>query len=599
MKRSRKADTPQPPAGGVNRRQFLTQAALLGLSASSVAVFLQACSKLDSTKTPISTRVSVKPTPSGGIIREISEDMSRGYVPPNSVVLDMPDNGTMMGGSLSSSGIDHPENLTTTLKPRAALAPTPESIQYPTLVPSPPRSATAVVTPTATPFSKPTPSTPPSRSPKRQQMAYLLRRAGFGADPQDLDKFESMGYEATVDYLLEYEQVDDTALDTMLLSTTFDMTKAQDIKRKWALRMLYTKRPLQERMVLFWHGLLVSATHKVNNLSLLQAQNDLFRAHVLDTYDVILKAITRDPAMLFYLDNRLNRRGAPNENYARELMELFSLGVGNYTEADVRESARAFTGYGLDKEGIAFEYHPAQHDAGVKTFLGKQGNFDADDIVNLILFQPAAHEFIVRKLFSFFVYRNPEPHVVIRLARIFRDSRYSIKAVMRDILLGPEIKSPKAYRGTVKSPVDVVVTTMRTMGLQTDGSNIDGFMTRMNQTLFNPPNVAGWPGGNAWISSNTLLERLNFVNRIASAKGSVTVFTPSANNKQQVTESLYKSLDFYAQVLLDGNVPEDDWQILRNYASLIAELYTGKASTEGMQRSLVYLLMALPDYQLV
>ena len=201
-----------------------------------------------------------------------------------------------------------------------------------------------------------------------------------------MKQFTDMGRSATIDHLIEYENVDDQHLEQRLEALELDIERLRDLQRWSLLRMIYTKRPLQEKMVLFWHGLLTSAYKKVGRGPHIYNQDQLFREHALDRFDVLLKAVSRDPAMLIWLDSRKNHKSAPNENFARELMELFTMGVDQFTEADVRESARAFTGWGLRKK--VFVFVGGHHDFGVKTFLGRRGSFDGDDIIDIIMEQP-------------------------------------------------------------------------------------------------------------------------------------------------------------------------------------------------------------------
>ena len=325
----------------------------------------------------------------------------------------------------------------------------------------------------------------------RVKIGHLLRRAGFGASQQEAERFTQMGVEATVDHLVNYEGVDDGDMERRLaeLEQDLDLERLGDLQQWWFFRMMRTARPLQEKMTLFWHGHLTSAFSKVGRGPRMLDQNHLYRQHALGKFDDLLKAVSRDPAMLIYLDSRTNRKEAPNENFARELMELFSLGIGNYTEEDVRESARAFTGWSLGRQGFVFRRR--WHDGGPKTFLGKTGSFDGDDVVDIILEQPASAHFIARKLFEFFAYDDPEPEVLARLADTFRRERYDVRAVVRQILTSPEFYSAQAYRAKIKSPVELVAGTLHTLGIEVDGKGVGGLATLMGQMLLNPARRRG------------------------------------------------------------------------------------------------------------
>ncbi len=263
------------------------------------------------------------------------------------------------------------------------------------------------------------------------RVRHLLWRAGFGASPGELARFREMGLQATIDHLVDFDAVDDGALDTRLAAQELDLEQSlNQIQRWWLQRMAYTARPLQEKMTLLWHGILTSSFRIVGRGPYVIEQNNLFRERGMGRYDELLKAVSRDPAMLIYLDSRTNKKAAPNENYSRELMELFSLGVGHYTEEDVRESARAFTGWQFRRR-TGFYLNARQHDNGLKTFLGRTGNFDGDDVVDIIMEQPAAAEYVCTRLWSFFAYPDPEPEVIARLADVFRTHGTEVRPVVR------------------------------------------------------------------------------------------------------------------------------------------------------------------------
>ena len=515
---------------GLNRREFLIRAAALGLSASALVVFLEACG---STKT--SSPTPPTPTPSSP--------------PAAGAILD------------SDAKID--TNLST-----------PPSASNPTIIKEVDLDSDVI------------------------RINHLLRRAGFGASPIEMQRFISMGWEATVDYLIEYQDVDDSELESRLASLELDLERFAPLQRWWLLHMIYTKRPLQEKMVLFWHGLLTSSFKKGGKGPHMCNQNELFWEHALGRYDTLLKAVSRDPAMLMWLDSKSNKKDAPNENFARELMELFTMGIGNYTERDVRESARAFTGYTLIKKEFVFNRN--QHDFGAKHFLGRTGNFDGDDIVDIIFEEPVAAEFISRKLFEFFAYDDPEPDIVLSLANTFRSNNQSIKAVVREILTSLAFYSPKAYRAKIKSPAELVASTVRILGIETDGGVLRKLPDDMGQSLFNPPDVSGWAGGPAWINSSNLLQRLNFANLVATARRNIFNFDPYELVTQKNITSAEGIVDYFISVLLDGNMPPQEREILVEYVRGLdtQPSGTGKTTEDEKLRSLVYLVLASPDYQL-
>ncbi len=286
----------------------------------------------------------------------------------------------------------------------------------------------------------------------------------------------------------------------------------------WLQEMLATPSPLTERMTLFWHNHFVSSQQKVRIARLMYGQNALLRAHALGNFGTLLHAAAKDPAMLVYLDSAQNRRGQPNENFAREVMELFTAGEGKYTEADIKEAARAFTGWSVNRETGEYLFRPGAHDYGNKTVLGQSGRFDGDAVLDILLAQPSTAEFITGKLWREFVSPDPEPREVKRIAQAFRGSNYDIKVALRGVLLSDAFWA-RENRGTlVKSPVEFVVGTLRQLEIPPpNGLPFAVLAAGMGQNLFSPPNVKGWPGGNAWIDANTLLARKQFVDRLARA----------------------------------------------------------------------------------
>jgi uncharacterized protein (DUF1800 family) len=356
-------------------------------------------------------------------------------------------------------------------------------------------------------------------------MGHLFRRAGFGATRDELESALAEGYEATVNRLLQPEAVPDLDLD---LAFRFypDMKEARDIdvtQSFWLYRMINTRRPLQEKMALFWHGLFATAFNKSNHPEMVQRQIDLFRRHCLDDFRTILLELSKDPAMIFWLDNQENTKEVNNENYGRELLELFSMGIGNYTEDDVKSCAQAFTGWGLKnllnigpfgRNVWEFKFHPEQHDYEVKEFLGERGNFDGTDIIDIIVRQPATARFIARRLYLFFVADEPDESAIEALAEVYRQSDYDIRAVVRALLLSDFFRSEQAYYAKVKSPAEHVAGVMKLVGdfRFPDWGIVDVALEcrYMGQDLMNPPSVEGWHTGKEWIDTGILVERINF-----------------------------------------------------------------------------------------
>ncbi len=288
-----------------------------------------------------------------------------------------------------------------------------------------------------------------------------------------------------------------------------------ELRAWWINEMRVTPSPLAERMTLFWHNHFTSSQQKVRYARLMYRQNVLLREHALGNFATLLHAVSKDPAMIIYLDSATNRKDKPNENFAREVMELFTLGEGNYTEADIREAARAFTGWSLEQDTMEFRNRPFLHDSGDKTVLGQRGRFDGDDVLDILLAQPKAAEYIVGKMWREFVSPEPESVEVRRIAATFRDSRYDIRAALRELLLSAAFWKEANRAVLVKSPVEFVVGSLRQFDMSADDvASLAMVMAGLGQNLFAPPNVKGWPGGEAWINSATLLARKQFIERL-------------------------------------------------------------------------------------
>jgi uncharacterized protein (DUF1800 family) len=359
---------------------------------------------------------------------------------------------------------------------------------------------------------------------ERRRIAHLYRRAAFGATRDELDRLTKLGYESAVDELLD----DTAAAPVEPAALGIDLAtdpKVADLQRAWLGLMVKTDRPLREKMVLFWHGLLTSGAPKVREHAWLWRQNDLFRRHALGNYGQLLLEVGRDPAMLRWLDGDQSRKRHPNENYARELIELFSMGIGNYGEDDVKEAARAFTGWTVDKTTGQVALRPAQFDAGTKTVLGKTGPFDDAAVVQVILGQAATPRFVARKLLAFFHLDAPEPDFVERIGGVLESSGYELKPALRALFLAPEFGSDAVQRAKVKSPTEFAVGVLRHLRLDGPPNGIGGAMQQMGQELFAPPNVAGWPGGSrGWVSTSMLLARFNAA-RAALGRANLSLLT--------------------------------------------------------------------------
>jgi uncharacterized protein (DUF1800 family) len=368
---------------------------------------------------------------------------------------------------------------------------------------------------------------PDAKQPWNLQWAgHLFRRACLGANLQQLREAVRQGYPATLERILKGEPGADERTD-FLNSVGEPVARKDDIyalRGWWLYALLHTKHPLREKMTLFWHNHFVSSVAKVHRAELMYKQNRMLRQQALGKFGPFLLAISKDPAMLVYLDNNSNVKGRPNENYAREVMELFSLGVGNYTEQDIREAARAFTGWHSD--GDEFEFEARAHDDEPKTIFGKTGNWNGDDVVRLCLEQKCAALFLARKLYRFFIgeAHDPPDTLLTPLADQFRKSEYDIAALVRTMLGSRHFFSEHAYRMRIKSPVEFALGSLLAVSApealpkgQVAQEALIKRLDGMGQPLFAPPNVKGWPGGKNWLNTATVLARHNFALDIASA----------------------------------------------------------------------------------
>jgi len=371
------------------------------------------------------------------------------------------------------------------------------------------------------------------------QIAHLMRRAGFGAPLEELQARAAKGYDATVDELLDPESQPAMERDMMMRYKVdwFSQAGLEGQQEEWTFRMINSKRPLQEKIALFWHCVLVTGHAKCEYPKQQAMELDMFRTVGMGSFHELLKGLSKDPAMVFYLDNCMSHKGAINENWGRELLELFSLGVGmdgdfNYSEDDVKEAARAFTGwtvtnsvprYPYGKYDAKFMFDPRDHDTEEKTFLGETGNFDGEDIVDIIVKQPATARFVARHLYNFFVaddvqvpaWKDTPPQDIEAIKMLEEEyfrSNYNITAMLRVLFKSDFFKNSTFSK--VKSPAETVIGTLKLVGdfkFPRPGLDLMTMNIRyMGQDLLNPPTVEGWHTGREWIDSGTLVERINF-----------------------------------------------------------------------------------------
>jgi len=385
--------------------------------------------------------------------------------------------------------------------------------------------------------------------------AHLLNRAGFGGPPAEIQKLADLGPDKAVSRLIDYESISDfTPAPVWAVPDVEDVQKTREaakdatpeerkklqqeqqrlqgarmleLRQWWLNRMARGPRPFQEKMVLFWHGHFATSIEKVrqvpNSAYLMWRQNELFRRLATDNWQRLLLESGRDPAMLIWLDQAQSRKEHPNENYAREVMELFSLGEGHYTEKDITEAARALTGWSYDRLNQKYVYRPGFHDNGTKTFLGRTGDLNGDDVIAQIVAQPQAARFITAKLWNYFAGQPPPEELNTALAAVFRESGNYFKYLQRVVFRSEEFYAPDIVRNQVKSPVQWLVGSVRMLECDLPPAAASWAMTRnLGQDLFAPPNVKGWDGGMTWITTNSLLMRYNLA--AAIVQGNYSMF---------------------------------------------------------------------------
>ena len=462
------------------------------------------------------------------------------------------------------------------------------------------------------------------------QMAHLLRRAGFGATRAELEGYVEKGYEVAVEELLD--PVDVTSMpDDLIRRYHVDQAESRLLDSagaNWMYRLVTTSAPLQEKMVLFWHSLFATSAGKVFQEKSLLSQLDMFRRLGIGDFRTLLVELSKDPAMIFWLDNQDNHNEAINENYGRELLELFSMGVGNYTEDDIKECARAFTGWTIEnaeymvlrsnsasiwpysKIAWQFRYDDHDHDHGVKTFLGETGRFNGEDIVDIIVRQPATARFVALRLYQFFVSQEVDAdgeRLIEELVQSYFDSGHEIRAMLRTLFNSDHFRSDAVRFVQVKSPAELVIGTMRlaralewpTLDVR-DATLSSGYM---GQQLLGPPSVEGWHEGEEWVDSGALVERVNF-----AAKYLGDVRQPGVRDIVERLGELDGGVLSPEQVVdgcldMAGPVPVDD-DTRRALVSHVAEegdvdLSGGAAADSGRRvAELLGLIASTREYQL-
>lgn len=484
-----------------------------------------------------------------------------------------------------------------------------------------------------------------------EQARHLLWRAGFGGTPAQIQTLVAWGLEKSVDYLLNPQSVpfeapaadgfdkdimrelteaerqayrraeaaqDEDTLARLRLERQrrerADREQMREVQKWWLKRMIETPRPLEEKMTLFWHGHFAVSYRKVEDSYDMYQQNQFFRANALGNFGDLLFGIIRDPAMLAYLDNNRSRVGQPNENLARELMELFSLGEGNYTEKDIKEGARALTGYTF--EDNEFRFVERNHDKGSKTILGKSGNLDGDGFVTAILETREASRFIATKLYRYFVADAPldfnalegsTKAFVSRLAASILESRYALRPPLRRLFMSRHFYHPSVMNEQIKGPVQLVVGAVRSLLTPVrDLSVLSDALDLMGQSLFMPPSVKGWDGGRSWINTSTLFVRQNIMAYLLTGKmprgydrtadtqkyDAEPILSELARADAAATSDPARVVDYLLRFTL-GRAPSHARDSLLGFASTHGNRITGDLVT-----GLLMLITAMPEYQL-
>jgi uncharacterized protein (DUF1800 family) len=461
--------------------------------------------------------------------------------------------------------------------------------------------------------------------------AHLLRRAGFGGSPQDIDDLTTRGREGAVDFLINYTQIDNSAMDS-LLAASFDFSTQNginngEIRRWWFTRMVNTRRQFEEKMTLFWHNHFATSSSKVQDFFMLN-QNVLLRQRALDRFDDLVLKVSQDPAMLIWLDNITNVLGRANENFGRELQELFTMGINdvvtgeqNYTEQDVKEVARAFTGWNYRRQQpFPFQLTASQHDNGSKSvFTGTPwataGNLSGEDVITIICARPATARYLTWKLFTFFVYpltgSAEDKATIDRFAKVYLNNNHSIKELVRAIFTSDEFFSERAFFSLVKQPAELVVGAIRMLGgtynqgTNTRGSNTLSQLSRnMGQDLFGPPDVAGWDFNLGWVNTANMLERFNFANTYVNNRNTTNpgIFVTNDQLKSITKPATKKTVKRFLSRLGPLSVGEA-LGTLRTYLETgdngqPVAYVNDDATVDKKIRGLVHQIMCLPEFQL-
>ncbi|TMV45427.1 DUF1800 domain-containing protein [Paenibacillus mesophilus] len=426
---------------------------------------------------------------------------------------------------------------------------------------------------------------------------HLLSRTIFHVSPGDVNAALSLGQEETVRRLIEGISLtgDKKSIppieETMADGKQLKPNEINDEQTYWLYRMAASDEPLREKMTLFWHDHFATSHRKVNDAALMRQQNEMFRSLALGSFHELVLEVGRDPAMLIWLDSNSNRKGQPNENYAREVMELFTLGLGNYTEEDIKEVARAFTGWGFNRNTKQVMFAPRQHDSGIKKVLGETGNFDEKTVVDVLFRQKALAPFMARNLLTFFGTPNPPERWVAQVAADFAEKE-TIGEVLRSLFESDEFYKPEYRLTVVKSPAEYVAGILRAFEIPISKSFI-GNMRKMGQELYMPPDVAGWDGGAAWLMASSLLSRSQFAESV-SKRIKTNMFT-SPSYMPERKDKAEEWVDLWSRQAGLWDLSERSRSVIAKYAD---ETFVHAASKVNGMRGTLQLLMISPEAQM-
>ena len=441
------------------------------------------------------------------------------------------------------------------------------------------------------------------------KVGHLHRRTGFGATFAELERGLSEGTETTIARILNGgPEDDDFEKSSAFMATERSLPNGapgSQLAAWWLYRMLRSPHPLREKLALFWHNHFATSLVKVQNARQMLGQYQTLHRHALGSFKELLHAVTLDPAMMVWLDAKESKKGKPNENYARELMELFSLGIGHYTEADIREAARAFTGYDV-KAGKA-NFDPKQHDDGTKSVLGRKGKFQGPDIVDVCLEQKACPLFILGKLYRFFISETvaPTEELLAPLAASYRESGFDTAKLVGVMVRSNAFFAKESYRQRVKSPVDFALGIVRALEGNVGPLALATSLESLGQVLFAPPSVKGWDGGPAWLNAQTLLFRQNLALALTSTED--TRFgrrcDPSATLAKHGRAGDEASVDFFLALFLQSDAaPDARARLLADLSASAKAKYPPYWSADDVaahrMRTLAHLVLTLPEFQL-